>query len=163
MRLPRLRQLHNMLLNTGSAPLAILYSLLVIVVACASSSRATDWKALNATVGGRLHATLPFELPCFSTFNGVPVAADPDACSLVQQNYTQADFRIQHFSAYMIVCSSHILIVSAVSYAPNRLESLNGRHVRPREKDVFSMTRTQAIHSPLKGPIVSWVTWLPTM
>lgn len=84
----------------------LLFALLPLLVGASASPTTADWNALNATVGGRLHATLPFELPCFSTFNGQSVAANLSACATIQQNYTQAEFRLQHFGAYMDVCVS---------------------------------------------------------
>ncbi len=94
----------------------ILLALLPLMVEAAPTT--ADWNALNATVGGRLHATLPFELPCFSTFDGRPVDVDPSACATVQLNYTQAKFRLQHFGAYMDVCflSTPILKNDPVSF-----------------------------------------------
>ncbi len=68
-----------------------------------------QWAALNTTVSGRLYATVPFELPCFSTYNGHPVTTDAAACTSIQDNYTDPVFRVAHFGAYMIV--------SSISYA----------------------------------------------
>ncbi|THH00708.1 hypothetical protein EW026_g1844 [Hermanssonia centrifuga] len=72
-----------------------------------------QWAALNTTVSGRLYATVPFELPCFSTYNGHPVTTDAAACTSIQDNYTDPVFRVAHFGAYMIV--SHL---NSISFNP---------------------------------------------
>ena len=58
---------------------------------------------LNATLGGRVHAAVPFEKPCFSTYEGKPNARDNATCAAIQANYTDPTFRVQHFGAYMLV------------------------------------------------------------
>lgn len=58
---------------------------------------------LNLTVGGRLHQATPWELPCFSEYNGEPVAPDAVACAAIQANYTSPFERVKHFGAYMMV------------------------------------------------------------
>ena len=58
---------------------------------------------LNITVGGRLHRATPWELPCFSEYDGEPVAPDAAACAAVQANYTSPFERVKHFGAYMMV------------------------------------------------------------
>ena len=62
-----------------------------------------QWAALNRSVQGRLHIATPLSLPCFSSFNGQPSEPDPNACALVQQNYTEPDFRSEHFGSFMNV------------------------------------------------------------
>ncbi|EPT05701.1 hypothetical protein FOMPIDRAFT_1045016 [Fomitopsis schrenkii] len=57
---------------------------------------------LNLTVGGRLHQATPWELPCFSEYNGEPVAPDAVACAAIQANYTSPFERVKHFGAYMM-------------------------------------------------------------
>lgn len=68
------------------------------------------WSTLNQSVHGRLHAASPLALPCFSRYNGQPVAFDPAACSAIQKNYTSALFRTDFFNGYMNtqdeICSS---------------------------------------------------------
>ena len=59
------------------------------------------WSNLNQSVHGRLYAATPLALPCFSSYNGKPVAADPTACSAIQNNYTTALFRTDLFNGYM--------------------------------------------------------------
>lgn len=86
------------------APLLVRIQLVLVLysmspaVACLTP----NWNALNASVGGRLHATIPFELPCFSTFGGESVVPDPAACAMTQENYTDPVFRVARFGAYMI-------------------------------------------------------------
>ena len=62
-----------------------------------------DWVSLNGSVGGRLHFSTPFELPCFSSFAGDFVQSDPAECTVIQQNYTDPLFRSAHFGAFMNV------------------------------------------------------------
>ncbi|KAJ7493661.1 hypothetical protein FB451DRAFT_1215052 [Mycena latifolia] len=62
-----------------------------------------QWRALNATVGGRLYAAAPFALPCFSLYNNQSVPVDPQACDAIQANYTSPNFRVEHFGANMHV------------------------------------------------------------
>ncbi|KAI0707570.1 FAD-binding domain-containing protein [Cerioporus squamosus] len=57
---------------------------------------------LNATVGGRLKAAVPFESPCFSTVEGDSVPVDSAACAEIQSSYTDPTFRVEHFGAYML-------------------------------------------------------------
>ena len=59
------------------------------------------WSNLNQSVHGRLHAATPFALPCFSSYNGKPVAVDSTACSTIQNNYASASFRTDLFNGYM--------------------------------------------------------------
>lgn len=86
-----------------------------------------QWAALNASVAGRLQLSKPFELPCFSSFEGQPVSSDPEACATVQANYTDPMFRSKRFGAYMDVSTAalpHCLRVVYASVSPC------GRHVR---------------------------------
>ncbi|EKM56467.1 uncharacterized protein PHACADRAFT_207699 [Phanerochaete carnosa HHB-10118-sp] len=59
------------------------------------------WTTLNASVDGHLHLSRPFELPCFSLFEGQAVSPDSLGCAAVQANYTDPVFRSEHFGAYM--------------------------------------------------------------
>lgn len=58
---------------------------------------------LNLTVGGRLHQATPWELPCFSEYDGESVTPDEPACAAIQANYTSPFERVKHFGAYMMV------------------------------------------------------------
>ncbi|KAF7343780.1 FAD-binding domain-containing protein [Mycena sanguinolenta] len=71
------------------------------VVAAITLSLTDQWQALNATVGGRLHAATPFALPCFSKYNNQSVEVDEGACSTIQANYTNPQYRLTSFSANM--------------------------------------------------------------
>ncbi|KZT68409.1 isoamyl alcohol oxidase [Daedalea quercina L-15889] len=71
----------------------------------AGLSRLEVWSqlaVLNATVGGRLHEAVPWELPCFSEYNGTSVTPDEAACAAIQANYTSPFERAKHFGAYMM-------------------------------------------------------------
>ncbi|KAJ7091723.1 FAD-binding domain-containing protein [Mycena crocata] len=73
-----------------------------------SSTRVLDvsqqqWRALNISVGGRLHAAKPFALPCFSMYNNQSVPMDEQACGLIQANWSSPHFRVESFSANMYV------------------------------------------------------------
>ncbi|OTA52720.1 isoamyl alcohol oxidase [Hypoxylon sp. EC38] len=59
------------------------------------------WSALNVSVGGRLHATRPFALPCYSLYNGNSIAVDEAACSLIRDNYTTNSIRAEAPNGYM--------------------------------------------------------------
>ena len=61
----------------------------------------TVWSDLNQSVHGHLYAAAPLVLPCFSNYNGKPVAVDPTACSTVQHKYTSAYYRTNLFNGYM--------------------------------------------------------------
>ncbi|KAI0646623.1 FAD-binding domain-containing protein [Trametes meyenii] len=67
-----------------------------------ASQLPSAFDALNRTVGGRLRSAVPFERPCFSTYEGERVSADHAACSAIQSNYTDPTFRVTHFGAYML-------------------------------------------------------------
>ncbi|GAW08738.1 FAD-binding domain-containing protein [Lentinula edodes] len=58
--------------------------------------------SLYRTVGGRLYTSLPLAASCFSTVNGSPSTPNATECALVQQGYTQPDFRSTHYSAHMM-------------------------------------------------------------
>ncbi|KAL7283963.1 hypothetical protein ACG7TL_001235 [Trametes sanguinea] len=62
-------------------------------------------QSLNVTVQGRLRASVPLAKPCFSVYDGEHVPVDPTACSVVQSNYTNPDFRASQFAAYMVLQS----------------------------------------------------------
>ena len=138
-----------MLLPRIQVGLACLYLSFLQFVVRASRSGVADWASLNTTVGGRLHITLPFELPCFSTFNGQPVSSDPSACKTIQENYTQAGFRIQHFGAYMNVRN----LITDRSHYLMYISSLYGRHARKPEKVAYLTTPMCLIRLHSTGPI----------
>ncbi|KAJ6484528.1 hypothetical protein DFH09DRAFT_1211300 [Mycena vulgaris] len=82
--------------------------LLLSLLSLASSTQLQDvspqqWRALNATVGGRLRSAAPFALPCFSLYNNHSVPTDAGECSAIQANYSSPTFRLESFSANMNV------------------------------------------------------------
>ncbi|KAI1765014.1 FAD-binding domain-containing protein [Hypoxylon sp. FL1150] len=56
---------------------------------------------LNASVGGRLHTTVPFALPCYSSYNGNSVEVDEAACTLIRNNYTTNSIYAEAPDGYM--------------------------------------------------------------
>ncbi|KAI1174422.1 putative isoamyl alcohol oxidase [Nemania sp. FL0916] len=59
-----------------------------------------DWDRLNTTLDGRLRTVTPFSLPCFTKYNGRIVPADPQQCSVVQDNYLSPKYRVDQFEAF---------------------------------------------------------------
>ncbi|KAG0157785.1 hypothetical protein PDIDSM_1839 [Penicillium digitatum] len=57
--------------------------------------------SFNATVGGRAKLLTPFALPCFSSYNGEPVARDDAACAAIQANYSDPWLRTNAPNGYM--------------------------------------------------------------
>lgn len=77
----------------------------------ASVASALDITALNATTHGHVYENRPFALPCFSSYNGRPIASNPDGCAFVQDNYTSPTARGAVPDGYMNnqeeMCSSN--------------------------------------------------------
>lgn len=65
---------------------------------------------LNATLGGRVYAAVPFEKPCFSIYEGRYSPPNNASCTVVQDEYTDPTWRVQHFGAYMLVSVAHSFI-----------------------------------------------------
>lgn len=66
-----------------------------------------DWKALNATVGGRLHAAKPLAEPCYSAYQnsfGKFAVDDKAACSTTEANYLNSSFHANQLGGYLNVC-----------------------------------------------------------
>ncbi|KAI1332880.1 hypothetical protein F5Y16DRAFT_394190 [Xylariaceae sp. FL0255] len=80
----------------NAARLWPLFSVLRLVLAQSQA----QWDVLNATVGGRLHVNTPFELPCFSVYNGKQVVINEAECTTVRENYDVAGFRANFPSGY---------------------------------------------------------------
>lgn len=93
--------------STLPADSSLASSLVDLAASTVPSAVPSTLNNLNATVGGRLKAAIPFESPCFSTVQGHSVPIDPAACAEIQASYTDPTFRVKHFGAYMLV-SSHI-------------------------------------------------------
>ncbi|KAF7362599.1 FAD-binding domain-containing protein [Mycena venus] len=95
-------------------------SLLITTVVAASSTPILDisppqWRALNSSVGGRLHAATPFALPCFSKYNNISVSVNEAECNAIQANYTSSEFRVERFSANMNVrlpCTPGVMCIA---------------------------------------------------
>lgn len=66
-------------------------------------SDAVQWAQLVQDLAGQLHPALPVSSPCFPV-NGTGNQANVTTCSTVQTGYTQPSFRVNQFSAYMMVC-----------------------------------------------------------
>jgi hypothetical protein len=52
---------------------------------------ASEWKAFNATVGGRLIVNVPTGAVCYSNFNGVPTA-NPAKCAEAAANWSNSSW-----------------------------------------------------------------------
>lgn len=66
-----------------------------------------DWKALNVTVGGRLHTANPLAEPCYSEYQnsfGEFAANGKAACSTTQANYLNSSFHANQLGGYLNVC-----------------------------------------------------------
>lgn len=53
------------------------------------------------TVRGRAQHLTPLSLPCFSNYNGKPVARDNAACAAIQMNYSNPWLRANSPNGYM--------------------------------------------------------------
>ncbi|KAB8068512.1 hypothetical protein BDV29DRAFT_162313 [Aspergillus leporis] len=66
--------------------------------------------SFNATLGGRVQLLKPFSLPCFTNYNGMPVASDEAACKVVQSNYSDPVLRSNWANGFMYnqveICAS---------------------------------------------------------
>lgn len=56
---------------------------------------------LNKTVHGQVHINRPYSLPCFSSYEGEPVARDEAACARVQASYGSIKARVNVPGAYV--------------------------------------------------------------
>lgn len=66
--------------------------------ACRGNSiiESLELDVLNISVNSRVHVNTPFELPCFSSYEGKHVDPDAAACQAVQESYASPTFRIQY-------------------------------------------------------------------
>ncbi|KAI1772195.1 FAD-binding domain-containing protein [Hypoxylon cercidicola] len=78
----------------------LLYSLVGLIPSSQGQSNEA-WAALNASVSGRLHAAMPFALPCYSLYNGKTVVVDEAACTLIRDNYTTNSIHAEVSNGYM--------------------------------------------------------------
>ncbi|CCM05083.1 uncharacterized protein FIBRA_07290 [Fibroporia radiculosa] len=88
-----------------------LFRALAVLSACAAPSAgallkrtnvANELAKLNATLGGRLYFNAPWELPCFSEYNGEPVTPNATACAAIQANYTDPMYRVDFVGQSMM-------------------------------------------------------------
>jgi hypothetical protein len=90
--------------------LHLLASGLVVAAAAAAATQTDGIKALNQSLGGRVHRVEPFALPCFSDFEGELVERDEELCAERQANYKDPIYRMEIPGAYMYeqtaICAS---------------------------------------------------------
>lgn len=75
-----------------------------VVAAGATSVKAIPavlWRALNATVSGRLGVSLPLELSCFNALEGSLLGRNAEQCQGVIDGYTSPSYRVQFPAGYM--------------------------------------------------------------
>lgn len=73
-----------------------------------------DWKTLNATVGGRLHAAKPLAEPCYSTYHnssGEFAFSDKAACSIIKASYLDSHFHANQLGGYLNVRIVHLAAI----------------------------------------------------
>lgn len=66
-----------------------------------------DWKALNKTVGGRLHTAQPLAEPCYPAYRnsfGKFAVHDKAACPTTEANYLNSSFHANQLGGYLNVC-----------------------------------------------------------
>ncbi|RFU31619.1 hypothetical protein B7463_g4707, partial [Scytalidium lignicola] len=94
----------------ASSAVALLLLALSPVTCRAAGTIIKSLDALNSTVHGRVRVNVPFELPCFSSYEGQALELDAAACLAIQQDYASPAFRAEHPGAYMnsqdSMCSS---------------------------------------------------------
>ncbi|KAK5996032.1 FAD-linked oxidoreductase phmC [Cladobotryum mycophilum] len=76
-------------------------AILALIPLVQSTATTRDWRALNASLQYRLQAVTPIALPCFSTRDGRPSLPQPQACSDIQDHYTNAQYRVDNFASYV--------------------------------------------------------------
>lgn len=93
-------------------PWALALDVVTLAIIVHGKTLDDDWAALNASVGGRLFAAEPLARPCFSVYNGQPVAPDTARCSFIQENYLNASFRTNLYQgvihSYNEICASNV-------------------------------------------------------
>ncbi|KAJ7359197.1 FAD-binding domain-containing protein [Mycena albidolilacea] len=63
-----------------------------------------QWKALNSSIGGKLHVGTPVGRPCFTLAGtGVAGSTDPTECATVRQGWGNSLFLVEQFGAYLNV------------------------------------------------------------
>ncbi|KAF8885912.1 FAD-binding domain-containing protein [Mucidula mucida] len=61
----------------------------------------SQWNELNSTVNGRLFYASPLARPCYFLAQGVAGDFNTATCESVMDNYTNRDYRVNVFAAYM--------------------------------------------------------------
>ncbi|KXG47786.1 FAD-binding, type 2 [Penicillium griseofulvum] len=78
-----------------------LSGLVLLAILNSTSAKECTLNGFNATVGGRIKHLTPFSLPCFSNYNGKPVARDDSVCATIQENYSDPWMRTNSPNGYM--------------------------------------------------------------
>ncbi|KAJ7701763.1 FAD-binding domain-containing protein [Mycena rosella] len=78
-----------------------LLALILIAQSSLALPSAQEWQEFSDSLSGRLHKALPLSAPCFPVVNGEKSTINPEECSVIQSNYTVADFRSVRAPAYM--------------------------------------------------------------
>ncbi|CEJ93005.1 hypothetical protein VHEMI08625 [[Torrubiella] hemipterigena] len=81
--------------------LLTLATTLSMTASCCAAQCPDTIDKLNKTLHGRIQRNEPFALPCFSSFEGQPIARDENACAERQANYQDPLYRHQFPGAYM--------------------------------------------------------------
>jgi hypothetical protein len=71
------------------------------VVGAGASYISQPWQALNASVGGRLRASTPIALPCFTSYGGGLNTVDDTRCTIVREDWKRGDLRTIFPGAFM--------------------------------------------------------------
>jgi hypothetical protein len=65
-----------------------------------------QWAAFNSSIGGRLGAGRPINMPCFSNYNGTVSTPDMAACDGAETKKADSNFIADHFGGYEYASSS---------------------------------------------------------
>ncbi|KAK0472774.1 FAD-binding domain-containing protein [Armillaria novae-zelandiae] len=79
------------------------FKLLVTLFICRVKATISDksWSTLNETVHGRVQLGSPIARPCFRLSQNVIGEFDEDVCQHIVANYTDREYRVSVFDAYM--------------------------------------------------------------
>lgn len=62
-----------------------------------------EWASLNSSVGGRLGAGRPIDLPCYANYNGTANNPDLATCNKTQSMKSNSNFIADYFGGYEYV------------------------------------------------------------
>ncbi|KAI0556039.1 FAD-binding domain-containing protein [Xylaria curta] len=79
----------------GLVPIAFLF------VGAGASYTSQPWHVLNVTVGGRLRASTPIALPCFTSYGGLMNSVDDARCATVREEWKTGGLRTNFPGAFM--------------------------------------------------------------